>query len=610
MPGAAQLQELPDEVLDHLLRTAEGLLQGRIDLLGVSREDMADPAWSLDPVSGESFPADRVAFRIDYRADRRGRDVKHVWELSRHQYLTVLACAWRLTGDDRYASMASRQLQSWWAANPVLSGVNWSSGIELGVRLISWVWTRRLLEGWSGAADVFERNPAAVNQIYWHQRYLATFRSRGSSANNHAIAEAAGLLVASCGFPWFSESSRWRAQAVRRLEAELARNTFVSGLNREQAFDYHGFVAELGLAAAAEAEASGVRPGQATWNILCRMVDATAAVLDRSGGAPRYGDSDDGRGLVLNGLGTNRWSSLLATGEAIFGRLPWWPTTIPDFQSVLLGTLVGRVVPVSGRPARRTSHFADAGVTILRSAPDSAEELWCRCDSGPHGFLSIAAHAHADACSIELRHDGVEILTDPGTYLYFGTSESRRYFRSTFGHNTLEIDGQDQSVSGGPFLWTNHATARLLELENDDDAPRRWSAEHTGYLRLAVPARHIRTVTLDPAARSVTILDRVESNAEHALRLAFHLGPLVRANAGADRLTLSWETASGYIAEAVLLLPEQMDWRTYRGQVDRPEGWYSPGFGRRQPATTIVGAARAANIELRTRFELLGSIAR
>ena len=46
--------------------------------------------------------------------------------------------------------------------------------------------------------------------------------------------------------------------------------------------------------------------------------------------------------------------------------------------------------------------------------------MWCRRDAGPHGYLSIAAHAHADALSIEVRHDGVDVLADPGTYCYHG----------------------------------------------------------------------------------------------------------------------------------------------------------------------------------------------
>ena len=113
-------------------------------------------------------------------------------------------------------------------------------------------------------------------------------------------------------------------------------------------------------------------------------------------------------------------------------------------------------------------------MTLLRSSPSDGEEIWCRCDAGPHGFLSIAAHAHADALSVEVRHDGVDVLADPGTYCYHGEPSWRRYFRSTLAHNTIEVGGQDQSSSGGPFLWTRHAQSTLVGLERDErgESPR------------------------------------------------------------------------------------------------------------------------------------------
>ncbi|MST34736.1 hypothetical protein GHK86_18660, partial [Acidimicrobiaceae bacterium USS-CC1] len=65
-------------------------------------------------------------------------------------------------------------------------------------------------------------------------------------------------------------------------------------------------------------------------------------------------------------------------------------------------------------------------------------------------FLSIAAHAHADALAVEVRHGGVDVLADPGTYCYHGEPAWRAYFRSTLAHNTLELGGTDQATSGGP----------------------------------------------------------------------------------------------------------------------------------------------------------------
>ena len=90
--------------------------------------------------------------------------------------------------------------------------MHWTSGIEVGIRLISLAWIRRLLDGWPGVAGLFEDDELAVQQIRWHQQYLDGFRSRGSSANNHVIAEAAGQLVASCAFPWFPESEQLAAE--------------------------------------------------------------------------------------------------------------------------------------------------------------------------------------------------------------------------------------------------------------------------------------------------------------------------------------------------------------------------------------------------------------
>ena len=521
----------PQPARQALIAAAQDILSGHWDVLSIRRHDMADPDWFLDPVSGRRFPDDRYAFRIDYRDTPDHADVKQVWELSRHHHLTVLAAAWWLTGEDEYADTVARHLRSWWAQNPFLSGVNWSSGIELGIRLISWVWVRRLLDGWTGAAALFEDNDEAVRQVWWHQLYLAAFQSRGSSANNHVVAEAAGQLISSCAFPWFVESDRWRTDAGRLLERQLWCNTFASGLNREQAFDYHGLVSELGLLGALEAAASGYPLTTETWRGLCRMLDGVASVLDERSRAPRQGDSDDGRALVLDAPEANRWTCLLASGAAVFGAAPWWPISAPGVTSAALASFAPATPVVTARPSRRRSHFPDAGMTILRTAPGVAPEIWCRCDGGPHGYLAIAAHAHADALSIEVRCGGIDILADPGTYCYHGEAAWRAYFRSTIGHNTLELNGVDQSQSGGPFLWKQKASSEELGVALEShNGIQCWSAQHHGYCRLAPPAHHRREVRLDADRKRLEIADRVEGAAQHSSRLSFHLGPTVQAD--------------------------------------------------------------------------------
>lgn len=588
--SADAVAAVPQSSRTALLSAADDLLAGRWEFFGVARPDIVEPDWFLDPVTGRRAAPHRYAFDVDHRSEDETGNVKQLWELSRHHHLTVLSAAWFLTRDERYAEVVARQLQSWWRENPFLSGVHWTSGIELGVRLIAWAWIRRLLEGWSGVDELFDQNESAARQIRWHQEYLAAFRSFGSSANNHVIAEAAGQLVASCAFPWYDETPRWRRQAAELLERELEHNTFPSGVNRELATDYHRFVAELGLVAAIEADCAGHPLGDATWARLCRMVDVAAALCDNRRQPPRQGDGDDGRALVLDTFESNPWSSLLALGAGVFGPRPWWPAgTAPDVRSTLVAAIAPRRRDVKHRPERRPSHFADAGITILRTPESDDREIWCRCDGGPHGYLSIAAHAHADALSVEVREGGVEILADPGTHCYHGEPQWRAYFRSTLAHNTLELGGRDQSEMAGPFLWASQARTTLLQASlGEDDGKQEWSAEHDGYCRLDPSALHRRTVELEASRRRLKIVDRVETTGRHRCRLAFHLGPSVAVRLEGTVAFLRWpaDEASG---TATVHLPERLQWSAHRGETEPIIGWYSPRFGCKQPAFSLLG---------------------
>jgi len=594
----------PTRVRAAVQAAADQVLAGTWPVLGVPRDDLTDPDWFLDPVTGRSAPRETLAFGIDHRDESITGNVKQVWELSRHHHLTVLAAAWWLSGDEKYADAVDRQLRSWWRHNPFLSGIHWTSGIEVGVRLISWVWIRRLLDDWPKAQDLFEHNEEACRQVRWHQEYLAAFPSHGSSANNHAVAEAAGLLVGSCGFPWFDRSDRWRELASERLRRHLATNTFEDGLNRELATDYHRFVTELGLVAAAEARASGHDLGPDVWQLLTTSLDAAAALVDCAGRPPRQGDGDEGRALVLD-AGSDPWGLLLSGGAQTVGTMPWWPETPPSLFGIVLGALSDRPDVTGTRPATVPRSFRGAGLVLLRSAPEQGPEIWCRCDGGPHGFLSIAAHAHADALSIEVRHDGVDVLADPGTYCYHGEPAWRSYFRSTGAHNTIRLDGRDQSTEGGPFLWSTHANSKVLRNEVTAEGQQIWAAAHNGYRHLASGgARHQRTVRLCRQG-DLLVSDLLVSKQRRSLEMFYHLGPEVSAELDGPHAVLTWSVGE-QLRHATMSLPHQLTWSTHRGELDPITGWYSPRFGERVPSTTLIGVGELDGrlaLETSTTFE-------
>jgi hypothetical protein len=277
-----------------------------------------------------------------------------------------------------------------------------------------------------------------------------------------------------------------------------------------------------------------------------------------------------------------------------------WPLRPGAYAvSSMVGGLTGSRRQLGARPSRRPSRLTGAGITLLHTSGQN--EILCRCDGGPHGYLSIAAHAHS--LSVEVRYGGIDILADPGTFCYHAERAWRSYFRSTIAHNTAGLGGRSQPGAGGLFRWKRHTHARQIEVLDDGDIAR-WTAEHDGYASLDPPALHRRSVLLDRASRSIDIIDQIDG-CSHDLCLALHLGPDVRAELEESRAILGWPTASTPGA-ARLELPPGLQWSLHRGETDPILGWYSRCLGRHVPAVTLLGCGRCVpGMPLITRLEFL-----
>ena len=93
---------VPPDAAKLLIAEADRLMAGHAEFFGVVRDDMVDPDWCHDPKTGRRAPWG-YAFDVPYRSEDTVGDIKQIWEPSRHQYLTVLAAAYAVTGDERYA---------------------------------------------------------------------------------------------------------------------------------------------------------------------------------------------------------------------------------------------------------------------------------------------------------------------------------------------------------------------------------------------------------------------------------------------------------------------------------------------------------------------------
>ena len=76
-------------------------------------------------------------------------------------------------------------------------------------------------------------------------------------------------------------------------------------------------------------------------------------------------------------------------------------------------------------------------MTILRRG--STRTLF---DHGPHGYLSLAAHGHADALRVDVSRGGQELIVDPGVGSYFARTELREFEKTPEQHGrALRIVG-------------------------------------------------------------------------------------------------------------------------------------------------------------------------
>ena len=189
---------------------------------------------------------------MDFRSARNELgDVKYVWELNCLQFLHPIAAQIALTGDVALTRWAFRVVASWARANPPFRGVNWASGIELALRVVSLA----MLVA-AARPDCLERSERELLRrlIAAHGYWLHRFPSRFSSANNHLVAEALGLFVAGTLVPDLEKAAVWVRHGRLVLEAEALKQILDDGVGVEQSPTYQAFTMEMIAFAALLAE--------------------------------------------------------------------------------------------------------------------------------------------------------------------------------------------------------------------------------------------------------------------------------------------------------------------------------------------------------------------
>jgi heparinase II/III-like protein len=577
------------------IAAAERISNGLLDIFALRGVQLGSPPrWNRDPKTGIEAPL-AFAKDLDYRDVGLVGDIKYLWEPNRHQHLLTLAQAYALTRKPAYLETIVEHLDSWFLACPYGYGPNWASALEAALRLINWaaVWQLLGQETLAKHADFRRR---WLKSVYQHAEFIRGWLSLHSSANNHLIGEATGLFVAGLAWPHWPAAKSWASIGKQILEREALAQNAPDGVNREQALWYQQFVLDLMLTALLAGKANGQWFSADYESRIEAMLDFIASVMDAGGNVPMIGDADDGMVWRLSPEEIRfPYKALLSLGAILFkrGDFKLKARTLDDRARWLLGAAADaefqRLDAEKTRLPLRQA-FAEGGYFVLGCEFDTPNEIRVVADAGPLGYRSIAAHGHADALAFTLSAGGKELLIDPGTHAYHTQERWRQYFRGTLAHNTVRIDGLDQSVSGGNFMWLRKARAgcSLWLSSTEEDSFEGW---HDGYMRLDDPVKHRRLIQLHKKTRQVVVEDTLEMEDEHDVEILFHCSEHCRVDPVPGGYLISRQGAS-----ITLLLPAVAgsDSAVHDGGLAPVLGWVSRAFDRREPAPTIVWRARLA----------------
>ena len=558
------------------------LQSGKLSFFEYQDLDVGWPInWHRDPLTQTLAPRHAYGKKIDYRNEQLVGDIKVLWELGRQQFLVPVAIQYFQTGDRQCLEVIAGVLNGWVEENPFALGVHWCSSLEVGIRGISWSICHQILLASGlklGVFQIVKSGQQLKKQIFQHALFIRGYLSRYSSANNHLIGELTGLHVLCSVFDMGPQGQEWHRYAWSEIEAESSRQIYTDGVNKEQALYYHCWVLEYLLINALLKSHLDQHISADYMHTLSKMAQFIKDVTPGKGVPPMIGDADDGVAIMFDDVGDKSfYGELLSSVGILAGQHNSSVTPKAIFYKALSSPT--RRLPIKA-PIETTYpvEYPEGGYAVL-----GTKNFHVVFDCGPLGYPSIAAHGHADMLNICLALDGDWWLVDPGTYSYHSQPEWRNYFRSSLAHNTVVVNGKNQSEIGGPFMWTRHASSNFEGVSHQQGL-HTVSGSHDGYKALGVPVIR-RSVEIVPDSEELVLKDTIKAHQKVVVSLQFHFAPGIEfVEVGQNSYSLSRHGARRGL---ILTLDPALSVQCCHGNQDLLLGWYSSALGKKEPCLTF-----------------------
>jgi hypothetical protein len=345
------------------------------------------------------------------------------WLIAHHKLYALLdlAQAFRLNGEARFAAGWCEILGSWLRTMP--SGFITASDAQVEAKRIeSVVWSLLILRMGPAAGLV----PGALLRqllvfLARETRYVTTHLR---PSRNHRTFQLASIGLVGALFPEIEDRDAWIALAGEGLRANLLKDFEPSGVHVERSTHYHNLALESGLGLVELFDLNGLQVAPDLRERLLRALEFSLFFQFPDGEIPLINDSD-----------TLDHAGMFRAGERLFA----------DPRFAFSASLGGDGSP----PGQTCRDFS--GYVVLR---DGWGHDPASFRARQHVFIDCAplgegSHSHYDLFSFTWFAAGQQVVVDPGRYTYNAEPvdgvDWRREFKSTRFHNTVCIDGLDQT---------------------------------------------------------------------------------------------------------------------------------------------------------------------
>lgn len=536
-----------------------------------------DIDWNRDPVSGRSWALDHWS-KIKVVDTESGIDPKYVWELNRHQFLLYTAMSFFITRNDKYAEFTLKQIIDWIDKNPVNFGINWVESLEVGTRLVSWIWILELLRGAKSLTS--DTLVSIVSSMHSHAKHLSCYFSHYISPNTHLTGEAIALFMYAAVYPEDFLAQKWEITAKQILDEEIILQVGDDGVHKELSTAYHTYTVEYYFQYLVLCLHQKKQINSVVTNRLEKMCEFILFAERPDGSVPLLGDSDGGYAFPVDPEQSLSWKHILCNAALLFDRADFkYRSPHFSWDSIWLwgreGVRKFKNIPTK-MPQLESCYFSNSNYIIYRS-DWSIKGDYLLFDVGKMGFYS-AGHSHADYLSFDLCLGGVCYVNDIGTFSYHDKFW-RNYCRGTRAHNTVMIDGKDQVSSAGSFSWKGDFKKGLGWLKQCQEFTV-IQGSHEAYSGIV----HTRTFVIVKDSFIVCI-DQFFTTNYHNYEFNYHFTPNVSVVLNEETVSITGDFDDGLLMRPIVSPKAVIN--LFHSNNDSGLGFYFPTYGNKQQIDSL-----------------------